>query len=236
VKLLQTISVVIAVSLSTALWADHHESGFKSLFDGESLAGWDGNPDFWSVQEGAITGQTTAAKPTKGNTFIIWRGGTVDDFELRLKFRIVGGNSGIQYRSKDLGNWVVGGYQADFEAGDTFSGILYDEQGRGILAKRGEMTHVTAGDDGKTNIHVIASLGTSGEINSVIHKGDWNDYTIIAYRNQILHVINGRVTCQVIDNDQANAETSGILALQLHAGPPMKVQFKDIRIKSLSEG
>ena len=100
--------------------------------------GWDGNLDFWSARDGVITGQTTKENPTKGNTFLIWRQGELDDFELRLSFRIVGGNSGVQYRSKDLGNWVVGGYQADFDAGGRFAGILYDEKGRGILAPRGK--------------------------------------------------------------------------------------------------
>ena len=210
--------------------ADHHEEGFVSIFDGKSLANWDGNTKFWSVQDGAITGKTTSENPTPGNTFIIWRGGTMEDFELRLKFRIVGGNSGIQYRSKDLGNWVVGGYQADFEAGDRFSGILYDEKGRAVLANRGELTHVVTDGD-KHKVNVIASLGESEEINSVIKREDWNDYQVIAHSNRLMHVINGRVTCMVIDNDKPNADSSGILAFQLHAGPPMEVQFKDIRMK-----
>ena len=220
----------VVVFAGTSVFADHHEEGFISLFDGKTLKGWDGNSKFWSVRDGAITGQTTSENPTKGNTFIIWRGGTVDDFELRLKFKIAGGNSGIQYRSKDRGNWVVGGYQADFEAGDTFSGILYEEKGRGILARRGQLTHITA-EDGKHKINVIASLGDTKEINTVIKKEGWNDYQILARGNQLLHIINGRVTCQVKDDDAARAAKSGILALQLHAGPPMIVQFKDIRIK-----
>src|SRR5207237_1898272 len=126
------------VSFSGAPLCAQDDAGFKSLFNGTDLKGWDGNPDFWSVRDGAITGQTTADKPTKGNTFLIWKDGTVDDFELRLSYRIVPNNdkpfanSGIQYRSKKLegakeqNNWVVGGYQGDFEAGDTYSGILYE--------------------------------------------------------------------------------------------------------------
>ena len=225
-----TLAVVLFATGATVS-ADHHEPGFISLFDGKSLTDWDGNSKFWSVEDGAITGQTTSDNPTKGNTFLIWRGGKLDDFDLRLSYRIVGGNSGVQYRSKDLGNWVVGGYQADIDSGPTFSGILYDERGRGILAKRGELTHIVSTDDGKHKVHVVASLGESDEINNVIKKEDWNEYQIVAHESQFLHVINGRVTCQVIDEDAANAEASGILALQLHAGPPMKVQFKDIRIK-----
>ena len=112
------------------------DEGFHSLFDGQTLDGWEGNPKLWSVQNGAITGQTTADNPTKGNTFLVWRGGEVKNFELRLKYRIEGGNSGIQYRSKEVERWVISGYQADIDATNRFTGILYEERGRGILAER----------------------------------------------------------------------------------------------------
>lgn len=203
------------------------EDGFKALFNGKDLSGWDGDPKFWSVRDGAITGETTAENPTKGNTFLIWKDGTVDDFELRLQYRIVNGNSGIQYRSKDLGNWVVGGYQGDFEAGETYSGILYEERGRGILALRGQKTQV--GPDGK--VQVIATLGDTKDIQAGIKKEDWNEYTILAQGNQLTHIINGRMTSQFTDNQPEKRADSGILALQLHAGPAMTVQFRNVRIK-----
>jgi type 1 glutamine amidotransferase len=221
------LAAMIALVGTQAAPAADEEQGFKSLFNGQDLSGWDGNPKFWSVQEGTITGQTTADNPTSGNTFLIWREGTVDDFELRLSYKIVGGNSGIQYRSKDHGNWVVGGYQGDFEAGDTYSGILYEERGRGILAQRGQKTEI--GPDGKVN--VVATLGDTKEIQAAIKKEDWNDYVIIAQGNQLKHVINGKVTAEVTDNQPEKRSMSGILALQLHAGPAMTVQFKNIRIK-----
>ena len=127
--------------LATA--ADADEQGFVSIFDG-SLDGWEGKTEFWSVADGAIVGQTTAENPTQGNTFLFWRQGELDDFELRLSYRITGGNSGIQYRSRDLGNAVVGGYQADIaETKLPYCGILYEEKGRGILAKRGQRITVT---------------------------------------------------------------------------------------------
>jgi len=223
-----------AIDSPSPAHAADEEAGFKSLFNGKDLSGWDGNSKFWSVKDGAITGQTTQENPTTGNTFLIWRDGTVDDFELRLQYKIVGGNSGIQYRSKDLGNWVVGGYQGDFEAGDTYSGILYEERGRGILAQRGQKTEITS--DGK--VEVVGSLGDTKEIQAAIKKEDWNDYVIIARGNQLKHIINGRATAEVTDNQPAKGATSGILALQLHAGPAMTVQFKNIRIKRthLTEG
>lgn len=208
--------------------------GFKSLFNGTDLSGWEGKPNFWSVKDGAITGETTKDNPTVGkNTFLIWRNGIVDDFELRLSFRIVANNnkgfanSGIQYRSKELPDWVVSGYQADFEAGTTYSGILYEERGRGILAQRGQKTVV--GTNGKPE--VTGSVGKSEEIQAAIKKEQWNDYVIVAKGNHVTHTINGLTTVDVTDNDEKSRAASGILALQLHAGEPMLVQFKDIRLK-----
>ena len=151
---------LLSVVLAGSARADD-EPGFKSIFNGRDLAGWDGNPKFWSAKDGVITGQTTAENPAPGNTFLIWRDGPVDDFELRLSYRIVGGNSGIQYRSTDHGNWVVGGYQADFEAGKTYTGILYEERGRGILAQRGQKVIVKA-DPADMNKHSVQVVGEVG--------------------------------------------------------------------------
>jgi type 1 glutamine amidotransferase len=228
---LQTVGflfIVLAIALSAnPILAE--EADFKSLFDGQHLSGWDGNPKFWTVKDGSITGQTTIENPASGNTFLILRLGTVEDFELRLLYRIVGGNSGIQYRSHDLGNWVVGGYQADFEAGQTYSGILYEEKGRGILANRGEKT--TVGSDGK--VRVTGSVGKSDALQAAIKHEDWNEYVVVARGNHFIHKINGHVTSEVTDEQTEKRASSGILALQLHAGPPMMVQFKDIRLKRL---
>ncbi|MCA9247663.1 MAG: DUF1080 domain-containing protein, partial [Planctomycetales bacterium] len=220
------------------------DEGFVSIFDGKTLESWDGNPDFWRVEDGTITGETTADKPTKGNTFIIWRGGEVGDFELKLEYRILPmsdkgfGNSGIQYRSFEVDpekqKWVVGGYQADFEAGDTYSGILYGERFRGILANRGLKTELVR-ENGKFQVKQIERLGDSKEIQSKIKKEDWNNYTITAKDFHFVHRINGVVTSECTDNDAEQRRESGILALQLHAGPPMKVQFRNIRLKQLGE-
>jgi hypothetical protein len=213
------------------------EEGFVEIFNGSDLTGWEGNPKLWSVKDGAITGQTTAENPTKRNTFLIWTNGTVADFELRCSFKLAPGdskdfaNSGIQYRSKvaDPANWVVHGYQADMEAGPTYTGILYEEGGRGILAQRGEK--VVVGPDGKKQ--VVGSLGSAAEIGAAIKKGDWNDYVIIVKGNHLQQIINGKQTVDVVDEQEAKRAMSGILALQLHAGPPMMAQFKNIRLKKL---
>jgi hypothetical protein len=213
------------------------EPGFTRLFNGKDLAGWEGNPKLWSVKDGAITGQTTAGNPAKGNTFLIWTNGTVADFELRCSFRLVPGdaqgfaNSGIQYRSKvvDPANWVVGGYQADMEAGPTYTGILYEERFRGIMAERGEK--VVWNKDGKKQ--VVGSVGDAAAIEASIKKGDWNDYVIIAQGNHLQQFVNGKQTIDMVDEDQAKRAMTGVLAFQLHAGPPMMAQFRNIRLKKL---
>jgi type 1 glutamine amidotransferase len=236
-RLVGAASMVLALALGSLVpsvsQAADDEDGFKPIFDGKSLEGWDGNPDFWRVEDGAITGQTTAEKPTRGNTFIIWRSGELDDFELKLEYKIVGGNSGIQYRSFELPKqkWVVGGYQADIDSGDTYSGINYGEQFRGILAGRGQKTVIKRGDDDKVKVEAVGSVGESKEIQSKIKKEDWNSYHVTAKGFTFEHRINGVVTSICTDEDKKMRRSSGILALQLHAGPPMKVQFRNIRLK-----
>lgn len=195
-----------------------------SLFDGKTLEGWEGKEGYWSVKDGCITGTTTAENPLSHNTFLIWRGGKVGDFEINLKFKIVGGNSGIQYRSKESDDFVVSGYQADIEDGTTHIGILYEERGRGILAKRGEK--VVIGADGKKE--VTGKTASDDEILGSIKQHDWNDYSVSVKGNHIVQKINGHVTVDVTDNQTDKAAKEGILALQLHQGPPMVVQFKDI--------
>ena len=216
---------------------DRVEAGFESIFNGKDLAGWDGNPKLWSVKDGVITGQTTVETPAPGNTFLIWTNGIVADFELRCSFKLVPGdargfaNSGVQYRSKivDPRQWVVGGYQADMEAGPTYTGILYEERFRGIMATRGEKVRWTP--DNKKEI--LGSIGKAADIEASLKKGDWNDYVIIARGNHLQQFVNGKPTIDVTDECEAKRAMSGILALQLHAGPPMMVQFKHLRLKKL---
>ena len=221
--------VGLALLLTAAPAADNGGDGFVCLFDGKTLDGWEGKSQFWSVRDGTITGQTTAENPTKGNTFIIWRGGKVADFELRLKFRMEGGNSGIQYRSTELDNFVVGGYQADFDAGNNYTGILYEERGRGILVPR--CKKLVVGEDGSKE--VVGSTCDEKDLVASLKKGDWNEYVVIAQGNHLIQKINGFTTVDVTDKQKEKSRAEGILALQLHAGPPMLVQFKDIQLKQL---
>jgi hypothetical protein len=232
-KTLVALSAIVCAAC-VAIAAD--DSGFKPLFNGKDLTGWTGNPDLWSVEDGTIKGITKADPKLTHNTFLVWTNGDVADFELRLSYKIVNGNSGIQYRSKVLRQGaqgpIVGGYQADFEAGKTYSGILYEEQGRSILAQRGQKTVIEAAT-GKPK--VTGSVGDTKEIQSKIKHEDWNEYVVIAKGNHLQHFINGVQTVDVTDEQEAKAAKSGVLALQIHTGPPMTVQFKNIRIKDLGK-
>lgn len=205
------------------------KSAASNLFDGKSLQGWSGLTANWSVQDGAITGENKADAPIGQNTFLVYDK-PVKDFELTLEFRIMGGNSGIQYRSKifDKDKFVVGGYQADIDANKRYMGINYEERGRGILAERGEIVAVNA--QGKKS--KVGSAGDADALLSQIKWEDWNRYKIVAKGTVLQHYVNDQLMSEVQDSEASKAATEGVLALQLHAGPPMKVQFKNIMLKS----
>ena len=224
-----TLVSALLLVCSSALGA---AAEFKPLFNGKDLAGWDGDPRLWTVQDGVIRGETTLGKLARGNTFLIWRGGTLADFELKVKFRIQNGNSGVQYRSKETNQWVVSGYQAEVENKQGKVGFLYDEKGRGYLANVGEIVEVN--EEGKPKV-----IGTLGEKQKdFIEKGyykekEWNEYVIIARGKRLEHWLNGFKTVEVTDNDSKRGATEGLLALQIHSGPPMVVEFKDLFLKDL---
>lgn len=227
-RLFTMLALLLSLALSQRAVAEEPAKA-KSLFDGKTLEGWDGDPRFWSVKEGVICGQTTTENPTDHNTFLVWRSGEVADFQLDLEFRLVGGNSGIQYRSKEADKWAIGGYQADFDASGTYSGILYEERGRGIIGQRGKKTVI----DDKGELKVVDTLTRDEDILKVIKKDDWNHYTIIAKGNHLIHKINGVVTVDVTDNQVDKRSMSGLLAFQVHAGDPMLVQFRNIKLQPL---
>lgn len=201
------------------------------IFNGSNLDGWEGDNRFWKVENGAITGQTTAEAATESNTFLIWGQGEVDDFELTAEYKIESGNSGIQVRSFRLPdrNWGVGGYQADIEDGELRNGTLFGENFRGLLADRGQKNVI--GDDHKPR--VLGQTASEEALKNAVRKGDWNEYRIVAKGFTIQNYINGQLTAEVTDEDTQMKRRSGLLALQLVAGPPMKVQFRNIKLKRL---
>ena len=209
------------------------DADFQPIFNGKDLTGWEGDPRLWAVKDGTIRGETALPdRMSKGNTFLVWRGGAPKDFELKVKFRIQNGNSGIQYRSKEVSKWVMSGYQAEVENKQGKVGFLYHEKGRKYLANVGEM--VVIGADGKPQV-----TGSTGDKQrDFIDKGyyrekDWNEYFIIARGNHLEHWLNGFKTIEVNDDDPKGRALEGLIALQIHAGPPMLVEFKDILLKNL---
>ncbi len=224
--------ILFSVCTLIANAAVAEDTAFKPIFDGKTLEGWK-SPEmtYWSVQDGAITARSTQQNPVKTNQFLVWQWGQVDDFELKLQYRIIGtpaANSGIQIRSRVEEDGHAIGYQADIDLTGRYAGALYDERGRGMLAERGQKT-IIGTDGSKTS----TSLGDSDNLFANIKKDEWNDYHIIARGEHIVLKINDRITAEVIDNQTAQRELSGVLALQLHSGPPMTVQFKDIQLKRL---
>lgn len=228
-----------ASATAAAQTAPPASSKLKSIFDGESLAGWDGDTRLWSVRDGVIHGETTSDQAAKGNTFLVWQGGTTKDFELRLSFRCnADNNSGIQYRSQHIAPkqasnaWVLRGYQHEIRNEQDFpnvSGFIYGEglAGRGRICLVGEQAHMV--DDKK---EVTATLIDNDEFCELFRLDDWNDVVIIAQGRRILHYMNGRLILDFTDSPDL-ALTSGVLGLQLHAGKPMWAEFKDIRIAEL---
>lgn len=219
--------------------APAESADMKQLFNGKDLTGWDGDPRLWTVRDGAIRGETTPKTPANGNTFIICEGAKLKDFELRLSFRSSNtNNSGIQYRSKHITEgkprnpWVVRGYQHEIRNENELpnvSGFIYDEGGgRSRLCLVGEKA--TWDDKGK---HVSEMLIDAEEFKKLFRLDDWNDVVIVAKGNHIQHYLNGRLILDFTDALPSRALSEGILALQLHAGKPMWVEFKDIRLKSI---
>jgi 3-keto-disaccharide hydrolase len=202
----------------------------KALFNGKDLTGWDGNPKLWSVENGEIVGRTTADAPLEKNTFLIWKDGELRDFLLRIQFNVKDGNSGVQYRSHvvDPAAWRVGGYQADIVDAPTYTGLLYEELGRGILAERGQRVKIAA--DGKRTSETIAD---KAELQKSIRDDDWNEYVIEARGERLRQWINGKLMSEVVDAEREKRAEKGILALQLHVGGPMTVRFRRIELQTL---
>jgi hypothetical protein len=238
-----SLLILVGFSVSPVAFAADQKSappaepeGMQKLFNGKDLTDWDGDPRLWSVKDGVLRGETTKENPAKGNTFIIYKGGTVKDFDLRLSFRCnAANNSGVQYRSKHVADskenkWVVQGYQAEIRNETklpSVAGFIYEERGkRGRLCLVGEKT---VWENGKKA--VTGQLCTGEDFGKAFKLDAWNDYVIVAKGANIRQYINGLQTVDFTDNEPEVALKEGIIALQLHAGPPMWVEFKDIRLK-----
>ena len=211
-------------------------SGFVAIFDGRTLSQWDGDPMFWRAENGMIVAESTPDRKVIRNTFLVWRGGTTRDFELKLEYRLTReANSGVQYRSKlrpDLGSWVMQGYQADLDGADRYTGQIYEERGRGFLAMRGAFTRRRAAADGGGQ--PIGTLGSDSTLKALLAPEGWNTLHIIARGNLIVQLVNGRMMSGLIDEDEPGRAMEGLLGLQIHTGPPMRIEFRNLRFRELA--
>jgi hypothetical protein len=221
-------ALLAAMLCGTARAADE-DPGFVSMFNGRDLTGWEGKPGGWWVEDGTITSESTPEKPCPKCHYLYWRGGKPGDFEMKLKFRLVGGNSGIQFRSREVPEWDTWGYQADMEVGPQWTGALFQHD-RWAVGERGQKVEID--ENGQKT---ITKIGDPAELQKVIKPEDWNEYEILAHGPEVILKINGVVMTHVVDRDKKLACQRGVIALQMHPGPPMKVQFKDLKIKVLDK-
>lgn len=227
--------------------AESSGDGFVSIFDGSSLSGWEGDPTYWRVENGSIVGELTEDTPLKANTFLIWEGGQPADFELKGEFKITErGNSGIQYRSEKLDDvpYALRGYQADIDGRNTYTGQNYEERKRTTLAYRGQKTTIRPQDppgnlrdnierNAWKGLEVVEELGDQDELKAKIKAEDWNSFRLVIKGNRLQHYINDVLMSDVTDEDPVNRVMSGYLGIQVHVGPPMKVELKNLYLKEL---
>lgn len=232
-KMILAAAVVCLAVVSASAFAQ--EDGFVSLFNGNDLTGWSGDARLWSVEDGAIVGRTdNDAKKIVKNSFLIYDK-PFSNFVLRFDFRITqGGNSGMQYRAwklEDETPFRLGGYQGDFDGAATYSGIVYGEAFRGILAERGTVSAI--GDDHKPK--AVERFASNDDLKKLVKIEDWNSYEIIADGFSFEHKINGVTMSKLTDDDTDTRRSDGLLGIQVHAGlpVPMEVRVKNIRIKEL---
>jgi hypothetical protein len=219
------------------------EARFVSLFDGRTLKGWAGDPRYWRVEDGTIVGELTPETLLKdNNSFLVWQGGPVTNFDLRLQYRISpGGNSGINYRSEILSTpeWTMRGYQFDIGGSEqpTITGMNYDERGRHVLALAGQFASVAVEERGRHEAIIgaadrLESFDDAAFTNGLVREG-WNDARIIARGDLLIHILNGHMISVVIDRDGTNRHDSGHIGVQVHVGGPMKVEFRNLRLLRL---
>jgi len=245
--LMYLVLLVWMVMYNPSVYGQKKEKGFVKILDGKTLQGWEGDPAYWRVENGNLVGEITLDKLLKTNTFIIYKKEQPKDFELKLEFRISeGGNSGINYRSEPLPDipYALKGYQADIDGKINYTGQNYEERGRTTLAYRGQTTIINSPDDPNapvkdyvknnawTKMEVKKSLDRDS-LKTFIKSGDWNEVHLIIKGNRLKHFVNGILMSDVTDNDTLNRKMEGLIGVQVHVGPPMKVEFRNIRLKRL---
>lgn len=207
-------------------------AGFISIFDGQTLKNWDADPKYWRIENGVLIGEVTPETLLKANSFAIWRGGSPANFELKVEYRVSpAGNSGINYRSKEITEpaFALQGYQCDIDGAFKWTGQNYEERGREFLAMRGQMTRLAP----DTKPAIIGDIGESDALAKLLRAEDWNQAHIIVRGNVMTHLINGQVMSIVMDENPAARTSSGLIGVQVHVGPPMKIEFRNFLLKEL---
>lgn len=242
--------LLISISCKVSNSSQNGEKGFTSIFDGKTLNNWEGNPTYWRVENGNLVGEITPKTLLKTNSFIIWKGGEPANFELKGEFNITEkGNSGINYRSEKLSDFpfALKGYQADIDGANQYTGQNFEERGRTTLAYRGQITSINSQPNGMkseevkakvknnawSDLKIIGNLGSSDSLKMKIKNQDWNSFHLIIKGNRLQHYVNGILMSDVTDNDVVNGKLKGLIGVQVHVGPPMKVQYKNLRLKQL---
>ncbi len=226
------IFVMSLLLFSNILYAQPKEGKFISIFNGKNLQGWKGDSTYWRVESGILVGEVAPSTLLKRNSFIIFQKSMPDNFELKVEYRVSSkGNSGINYRSVAVDGepFALKGYQADIDGEDNWSGQNYEERGREFLALRGQKVVIEAND----KIRITDTLGTKADLQKFIRKEDWNEYHLIINGNRMQHFINGVLMSDVMDEDTEHRTFAGYLGVQVHVGPPMKIEYRNFRLKEL---
>jgi hypothetical protein len=228
----------------------NNNKGFVPIFDGSTLNGWAGDSAYWRIENGAITGEVRPETILKTNSFLVWQKETPANFELTLEYNITEmGNSGVNYRSEvfaDVPN-ALRGYQCDIDGRNRYTGQNYEERGRTTLAYVGQKTTIINQSqplsatnfkakiirNAWTDVKITDSLGNKETLLPTVKPLQWNTIHIIAKDNKLTHYVNNVLISQVTDNDTYNRKANGLIGVQVHVGPPMKVQFRNIMLKKL---
>lgn len=229
----RTLTISIALLLMSVIYTSvSGQDNYIKMFNGLNLEGWKYDPVYWHVENATLIGEVTPATILKKNSFIIWQGKVPGNFEFWVEYRVSSqGNSGINYRSKLVEGepYALKGYQADIDGEGKWNGQNYEERGREFLALRGQKVVI----DKTGEITVTASLGAKDSLNTFVRKNDWNEYHLIVKGNRMQHFINDVLMSDVMDEDEQHRTFEGFIGVQVHVGPPMKIEYKNFRLKPL---
>lgn len=225
------------------------QNTFQSIFNGKDLNGWRGDDTYWRVENGTLIGEVTPETILKQNSFIIYENEQPENFELKLDYKVSeSGNSGINYRSEIIPNkpFALRGYQCDIDGKNKYTGQNYEEKKRTTLAYIGETVTIPEMPDSipKVNLRknvkrncwqtrTVTKTKTKSDLISIVKPNDWNQVHLIVKNNKMQHYINGILFSEVNDLDGMNRVLKGFIGVQVHVGPPMKIEYKNIKLKYL---